>query len=44
MYVAFVEEKEKKRFETAVAWIGYSIALIGLTTLFIGLVRLLKES
>jgi len=40
----FVEEKEKKRLETAVAWFGYSIALIGFVALFMGLVRLLKGS
>jgi hypothetical protein len=39
-----VEEKEKKRLETAVALIGYTIAFTGLTALFIGLARLLKGS
>jgi hypothetical protein len=34
-----MEEKEKKRLETIVAWIGYSIALIVLIALFLNLVR-----
>jgi hypothetical protein len=38
LYVVFVDEKEKERLETVVAWIGYSIALIALIALLLGLV------
>jgi hypothetical protein len=34
-----VKGKEKKRLETVVAWIGYSVALFVLIALLLGLVR-----
>jgi len=33
-------ERRKKRIETTIAWIGYSIAFIGLIALLLSLVRL----
>jgi hypothetical protein len=33
-----VDEKEKKRLETVLVWIGYTIALIALIGLLLGLV------
>jgi len=35
-----MDEKKKKWIETIVAWVGYSIALIGLLAFFLSLVRL----
>lgn len=35
-----MDERRKKRIETVIAWVGYSIVLIGLIALLLGLVRL----
>jgi len=34
-----MDEQKNKRIETAIAWVCYSIALIGLITLFIIMLR-----
>ncbi len=33
-----MDERKKKRIETAIAWVGYSIAFIGLIALLLSLV------
>jgi hypothetical protein len=35
-----MDERRKKQIETAIAWVGYSIAFIGLIALFLRLVRI----
>jgi hypothetical protein len=38
MELVFMDERRKKKVETAIAWVGYSIVLIGLIVLLFSLV------
>jgi len=37
--MSFMDERKKKRMETAIAWVGYSIVFIGLIALLLSLLR-----